>query len=344
MRGNPGDKAKQLIRHRGAQEIPIEDADSFFQTIQQHVESIDEFSNPHPLSTEAAVGSLKHYLSDPQYRIQLSDLIDKEVDQVCEAISGEDFAVDIGTSWTRELVTDRVRRYEAACSTLLAMALQGGLWAEEEHHPLWQRALQRLGSQTSNSRTLNWHELHRYPATLLLYALGIGAVEANRLQFLRCLLDATLRVENQKDVPVVQKLPPSRLSRNGSQQMQILEGMEKHYLPLNDWIHLTLQPYVEPILHDDVRYTLVFDQLEILMMLSFAHQKKIWSEFNRAPRGAFVYRPTNCDRFIQVFDESLVKEQGESPFVMCGIFGETVEECKQGITVFKQFLSTIDRW
>ena len=274
MRGNPGDKAKQLIRHRGAQEIPIEDADSFFQTIQQHVESIDEFSNPHPLSTEAAVGSLKHYLSDPQYRIQLSDLIDKEVDQVCEAISGEDFAVDIGTSWTRELVTDRVRRYEAACSTLLAMALQGGLWAEEEHHPLWQRALQRLGSQTSNSRTLNWHELHRYPATLLLYALGIGAVEANRLQFLRCLLDATLRVENQKDVPVVQKLPPSRLSRNGSQQMQILEGMEKHYLPLNDWIHLTLQPYVEPILHDDVRYTLVFDQLEILMMLSFAHQKK----------------------------------------------------------------------
>ena len=344
LRGNPGDKAKQLIRHRGAQEIPIEDADSFFQSIQQHVESIDEFSRPHPLSIEAAVGSLKHYLSDPRYRIQLSDLIEDEVERVCKAISGEDFAVDVGTPWTRESVTERVCRYEAACSTLLAMALQGGRWAEEEHHPLWQRALQRLGSQTSNSGVLNWLELQRYPATLLLYALGIGAVEANRLQFLRCLLNTTLHVENQKYVPVAQKLPPSRLSQSGREWMQILEGMDKCYVPLNDWIHLTLQPYAERILHDGKQYILVFDQLEILMALSFAYQKNIWSESYKTPLGAFGYRRTNCDRFIQVIEESLVKEQGESLFVKCEIFGETVEECKRGITVFKQFISKIDWW
>ena len=341
LRGNPGDKAKQLIRHRGAQEIPIEDADSFFQIIQQHVESIDEFSNPHPLSTEAAVGSLKHYLSDPRYRIQLSDLIENEVERVCKAISGEDFAVDAGTSWTKESVTERVRRYEAACSTLLAMALHGGRWAEEEHHPLWQRALQRLGSQTSNSGVLNWLELQRYPATLLLYALGIGAVEANRLQFLRCLLDATLHVDNQKYVPVVQILPPSCLFQHGSQQMKILEGMEHQHFPLNDWIHDTLRKYVEPILHDDVRYTLVFDYLEILMMLSFAHHKNNRQELREGPLGAFLIRLTNCNRFIQIIEESLVKEQGESPFVKCEIFGENVEECKQSITVFKKISSHI---
>ena len=274
----------------------------------------------------------------------MSDLIDKEVDRVCEAISGEDFAVDVGASWTRESVTERVRRYEAACSTLLAMALQGGRWAEEEHHPLWQRALQRLGSQTSNSGVLNWLDLQRYPATLLLYALGIGAVEANQLKFLKCLLDATLHVENQKYVPVAQKLLPSCLSQSGREWMQILEGMDRRYVPLNDWIHLTLQPYAERILHDDKQYILVFDQLEILMALSFAYQQNIWSESYRTPLGAFGYRPTNCDRFIQVIEESLVKEQGESPFVKCEIFGETVEECKQGITVFKQFISKIDWW
>ena len=344
LRGNPGDKAKQLIRHRGAQEIPIEDADSFFQIIQQHVESIDEFSSPHPLSTEAAVGSLKHYLSEPRYRIQLSDLIDNEVERVCKAISGEEFAVDVGTSWTRESVTERVRRYEAACSTLLEMAIQGGRWAEEEHHPLWQRALQRLGSPTSNSGILDWLELQRYPATLLLYALGIGAVEANRLQFLRCLLDATLHVDNQKYVPVAKKLLPSCLSQSGREWMQILEGMDSHHMPLNDWLHVALRPYAEPILHDDKQFTLVFDQLEILMALSYAYQENIWSESYRTPLGAFVDRPTNCDRFIQAIEKSLVKEQGESPFVICEIFGETVEECKQGITVFKQFISKIDWW
>ena len=341
LRGNPGDKAKQLIRHREAQEIPIEDADSFFQKIQQHVESIDEFSKPHPLSTEAAVGSLKHYLPEPRYRIQLSDLIDNEVERVCKAISGEEFAVDVGTPWTSESVTERVRRYEAACSTLLAMALQGGRWAEEEHYPLWQRALQRLGSQTSNSRILNWRELHRYPATLLLYALGIGAVEANRLQFLRCLLDATLHVENLKDVSVVQILPPSCLFQNGSKWMQILDGMDRHYVPLNDWIHDILWPIAERILHDDKQYTLVFDQLEMLIALNYAHHKYTEAFGPWIPVGAFGYRNDNCDRNIKVIEESLVEEQGESPFVVSGIFGETVEECKQSITVLKQYISKL---
>ena len=283
------------------------------------------------------LAALNTYLSDPRYRIQLSDLIDNEVERVCEAISGEEFAVDVGTSWTRELVTDRVRRYEAACSTLLAMALQGGRWAEEEHHPLWQRALQRLGSQTSNSRTLNWHELHRYPATLLLYALGIGAVEANRLQFLKCLLDATLHVENQKYVPVVQILPPSCLFQSGSKWMQVLEGMDRSRVPLNDWIHDILRPTAERILQDDVRYTLVFDQLEILMALSYAHHKDSGAVHYWIPVGAFVNRNGNFDRIIQVIEESLAKELGESPFVMSEIFGETIDECKQCITVLKRF-------
>lgn len=344
LRGKPGDKAKQLISHRGAQVIPIEDADSFFQTIQQHVESIDEFSSPHPLSIEVAVSSLKQYMSESRYRIQLSDFIDNEVERVCKAISGEEFAVDGVPPPTRESVTERVRRYEAVSSTLLAMAVHGGRWAEEEHHPLWQRALQRLGSQTSSGGMVRWLELQRYPATLLLYALGIGAVEANRLQFLRCLLDTTLHGVNQKDVLAVHKLPPSCLFQSDSQWLRILEGMDRRYVPLNDWIHVTLWPYTERILHDDERYTLVFDQLEILIALSYAHNKNIGSAHNWIPLGAFGYRSSNCDRVIQVIEESIEREQGESPYVMCEIFGESVNECKQCITVFKQFLSKIHWW
>ena len=64
-RGEPADEARRLIDHRGAQVISIEDADTFFQDIQQHVESIEEFSRPHPLSTEAAVASLKRYIPEP---------------------------------------------------------------------------------------------------------------------------------------------------------------------------------------------------------------------------------------------------------------------------------------
>ena len=54
-------------------------------------------------------------------------------------ISGEAFSAEDGPEWTTESVTARVRGYEGACSTLLAMALIGGYWAEEEHYTLWQR-------------------------------------------------------------------------------------------------------------------------------------------------------------------------------------------------------------
>ena len=80
LRGDAGDEAQRLIDHRQAQTIPIENADSFFQTVQQTVESIQEYSKPHPLSAEVAVASLKRYLSDPNRRIQLFDLIDSTVD------------------------------------------------------------------------------------------------------------------------------------------------------------------------------------------------------------------------------------------------------------------------
>ena len=94
VRGTLGDEAQRLIDHRGAYVIRIEDADTFFTTIQQHVESIEGFSKPHPLSVEAAVASLKRYISEPRYRIRLSDLVDETVTRIVEAASGGDFSVN----------------------------------------------------------------------------------------------------------------------------------------------------------------------------------------------------------------------------------------------------------
>ena len=87
----PSDEAKRLIENRSAEVIPIEDADSFFQKVQHKVEAIEEFRKPHPLSTEAAVASLKRFLPDPRHQIRLADFIDETVDRVIEKTSGADF-------------------------------------------------------------------------------------------------------------------------------------------------------------------------------------------------------------------------------------------------------------
>ena len=349
-RDKPADEAQRLIDHRGIQVIPIEGADAFFQTIQQSVESIEEFSKPHPLSTEAAVTSLKRYISESKYRIQLSDLVDNAVDHVVAVTSGKPFAVQGGPEPNTESATERVRSYEAACSTLLAMATVGGFWAEEEQYPVWQRALERLGSTALSDGNTLWRELQRYPATLLLYALGLGAVEAGRLQFLKRMLSATLLREHLENLHAVEILPPCcqfDSFSGGAKVMQILDGMEKRLLPLNEWIHDTLRPHAERIILGNDRYTFVFDKLEILMALSYAHHKGQWSSDWKSikhywtPLGAFGYRTDNRTRIMREIEESISTKQGESKFVTCGIFGNTAEACNAGLAALEEFVSKL---
>ena len=124
--------------------------------------------------------------------------------------------------------------------------------------------------------------------------------------------------------------------------MGILEGMEERKVPLNDWIHGALRPCVEYIIHHDNRYALVFDKLEILIALSYAHYKDKWSEWYWAPPGAFVHRSENRVRILREIKESLSTERDESPFVTCGIFGETAEDCEQGLEALEQFIPRLD--
>lgn len=342
-RGEPGDEAKRLIGHRGAQVVPIKDADTFFQSVQRHVESLEEFSRPHPLSIDAAIASLKRYLTEPRYRIQLADLVDEMVDRAAEATSGEAFAAQGGPAPTNASATARVRSYEAACSTLLAIAPIGGFWAEEDHYFVWQRALERLSVVRGGDGYSRWLALQRYPGTLLLYALGLGAIEAGRLQFLWRLFATTVHRENREDRPAVQLLPPFCLFDDGARGARFLEGMERRYTPLNDWLHAALRQTTKRLIPNEDRYTLVFDKLEILMALGYAYHEKQPKDAYWAPPGAFVYRSQNRDRVLQEIEESMSRLKGESPFVKCGIFGETVEACTQGLAAFKDFVSTSGR-
>lgn len=343
VRGEPSDAVRRLIDHRGAQVVSIKDADTFFQSVQRHVESLEEFSRPHPLSVEAAVASLKRYLTEPRYRIQLADLIDEVVDRVVEATTSQAFVVQGGPAPTSESATARVRSYEAACSTLLSMAPIGGFWAEEEHFYVWQRALERLSAIRGGGGYILWLELQRYPGTLLLYALGLGAVEAGRLKFLGRLFATTVQRENREDLPAVQLLPPFSLFDQGGKAAQILEGMDRRHAPLNDWLYAVLRQPTKRLIPSDDRYTFVFDKLEMLIALGYAHHAKRTNEWYWAPTGAFGYRTQNRDRFLQEIEESISKEKGQSPFVVSGIFGDSAEACAQALTAFREFIAKIGR-
>ena len=342
LKGEASDDAQRLIDHRVAEEISIAGADGFFDTIQQNVESIEAFSRPNPLSTEVAITSLKRYMSESRFRIQLSDLLEETVKRVIERTSTQDFNMNEPYE-SRETVTARVLAYEAACSTLLSMAVVGGRWANEDQWSDWQRALVSLSSvRWEGSYREFWLELHRYPATLLLYALGLAAVAFDRLDFLSEMFSAPIRQSDGQTWPAVEWLPYSVVAKQDWKNL--LTGMERKRAPLNDWMFKVMRQHTKSLIPDEQQYSLLFDKLEILIALGCAfHWSKSYETYF-APLGSFRWREQNRGLVLEGLIYSIRTLGDLSPYVKSGIFGETAEECMDGVRNLIAFTNKYGRY
>ena len=330
-RGELNEAARGLTGRRSAEVVQIEGADEFFDSLRQQVEAIEEFSMPHPLSTAAAVASLKRYLPERRHRVRLTDLVNQAVDRVFDEIGdGSKFSLDVGPV-TEESVTARLQRYDAVCETLVAMASIGGYWAEEEHYAVWRRALQKLGSALPQNGIDVWLNLTRYPATRLLYALGIGAVSSGRLQFLGHLLSTPTQARSV-NVDSVAGCELAAWFLGGG-----LGGGGRRALPINQGMFETLWPHAREVVSSESEYSLVFDRLEVLLALHCSHRKGSSPElFAVVPPGLFVFRPEKYRRWLQDIRGSLSGRREESPFVTAKLFGETVEQCERALTLLEE--------
>lgn len=333
----PNEEAQRLIDNRRARFIPIEDADSFFRKVQHKVEAIEEFRKPHPLSTEAAVASLKRFLPEPRHRIQLADLIHETVENAINKASDADF--DTTQNLTTETVTKYVRSYESVCSTMMAMATVGGRWAEPAHCDIWQPALQRLSMVQLPGGNVMWLDMRHYPATLLLYALGLGAVSAGRLDFLGRLFSTEVRRLDNERNRATQYLPPDLYFDGNPSKMELLEGMSGRFFPLNDRMHTILRGSANMIIPNDDQYTLLFDKLEILIALNaFVHSNpdQTW----RRPFGPYMYRyVTSWNQILPEIEGSLLHLGDESPYVKANLFGSNAKNCWRNLFAWYNWLS-----
>ena len=214
----------------------------------------------------------------------------------------------------------RMSSLESACSTLLSLGVTGGSWTKEQEliRP-WERALDRLGSR-------DWPEsdseidLERYPAMLLLHALGLGAVEAGTLSSLGRLLETRIRTSHQEEENAALALHPVTLSRSD------LVARSTFGKRLRE----CLRPHARRIVPDDTRYEMIFDRLEILLGLAYCCRGGR-PETMQSGCDPFWNLPGNVERLLNEIEASLSSEGDQSPFVTSRVFGGTEEECRRRI-------------
>jgi SIR2-like domain len=133
-RGGLGDGAQELVVHRSARVMPITDADSFFGSVRQRVDTLAQSQRQNPLSIELLVSGAKRFLSKPEYRIALDELFSDEVDRLVEKLGAPELSPD--GNWDQEEFRRRVRTYEAATEPVAKMAGVLGRWGDGSELPL----------------------------------------------------------------------------------------------------------------------------------------------------------------------------------------------------------------
>lgn len=341
-RGKPSDKAADLIARRGAALIEISDADSFFNTVNEQVKALEEFSRPHPLSTEAGVATLKRYLSEPKYRIALEDLVNREVESVVVAMAAPTF--DVSTKDVNgPTVLARLKSYEALSTTLIRLAFTAGQWSEGPQVNPWLKAIAKLSHRRVQGAFVIWLDLQRYPATLLLYAFGLGAVAAEQWASLQAMFNLPVFRESREDKRAVEILPLWALFESGADIMKILPNRDRQHTPFQNHLEAMLLPLFRTQFSTDDAFHVAFDRFEILAAMAYAaplveNGKSYWT----LP-GSYGWRHDNRQRIIGEIRVSLQSLGDRSPFVTSGIVGKTAANGLENLAQLEKFVPEF-RW
>ena len=331
-RGTVSPEAQEIISHRDAISVTIQNADSAMENLIEKVQALAAATDQRPVDTAVAIAQLKRYLPDPVHRIRLDDLVMGEVEAVIEQVQ------DLPNSdrITPTGYAERMEFYERAMSTLMALLANGAFFSDRvEHDRLWVRCTERLATRTQEQNgTTAYIDMQQYPTLLALYALALGALAANRVDSIASVL-TNIKVRDKSEfepMPVAWTVASLRVLDpvivKGS-----LDGFEGKKTPVSDHLCDLMGPTMSGIVADQQRFEDLFDEVEYLLGVAYTVHG-----FGPGPVGRSVRRtaPRNRQR------GSLTRRHAPA-LVAAGLFNSD-EHLSQTLQTYDQELGSSRYW
>ena len=220
--------------------------------------------DPSLITAEIAVRRLKQALADPTRRVEVSDLVDSEIQRLASRITDTTAHPLGGVPFADQLAAYEKESVISAC--LLATGVFHG---DEIHASLWIRSLRRLISARrpiTGSFNAQTEAMRHYPALLCLWAMGISAILADRENLLaRFFIEPTWtpifgRPEPQ---PAVHCLNPNRIVAADD----AAPGGRRWLFPQSHHIRTASRDTLSQIEPEDDTYREACDRLEYLASL-----------------------------------------------------------------------------
>jgi hypothetical protein len=279
-----------------------------------------------PVNSDLA-DTVKEYISDARHRIELDDLVTKEIRRVASLTTDDSFPVE-GVAVTAEEFTDRLKRYENIVYDLQAITLLLARWGAQEHTSVLRKIVTRTTDYMgSENGMVVWLGLRWYPAAVLMYSGGIGAIAAENYDNLATILTTRTHPEHLSDgeqeaiLPVVRKL----LTLDRARVFEKLPGYERLYVPRSEYLFKALQPHLDDLLFLGRSYETLFDRFEVFLALIHADLDRRDTGDVWGPPGRFAWKHNSPRRdgpsvFTQILEEGETQKDDWPP-LRAGLFG-----------------------
>ncbi|MBB6469470.1 NAD-dependent SIR2 family protein deacetylase [Aminobacter lissarensis] len=268
LRGEPGIGAAELIGQRKAQPLAISDADTFFGSLAQRVETLGQTRKQNPLSVELIVSTVKRYLAKAEHRIQLDEIITQEGDRLLERMGASELSPQ--GNWTPEEFRGRVQIYQAASEPLARAAGAMGRWGDGAEFSQLADIVRALVSHANKegSGLSIWLGLRSYPALLVFTAFGLGLVRAQRWSELHDLFFLKMPREDRTPKPLVKTLFLWDWKGFDENTWRTLEGLDRRKTPLSDHLLNVFTEWGRSFVGMQSELGLIFDRFETLGALA----------------------------------------------------------------------------
>jgi hypothetical protein len=286
--------ARDLASHRDARIIEISDANAFFRNLRDRIQTLELVRRVNPRSVELSVTSAKRFLGRPEYRIDLDELVTKEVDQLISQL--ENPALSTQGKWSQQEFRDRVAKYEAATETLARIAGVLGRWGDGSELNLICDAVRSLYANANKNRggLVRWVNLRFYPAVLVASAYALGLTRERRFQALHNFLKSHIAREDREPVPIVRALSSTLWIGLEDNVWTELEGLDRRYTPFSDHLVSLFQEWGKSFVGLSADFELMFERMELLESLAVFEdneEAQLESARNSRPGQQFAYTP-----------------------------------------------------
>jgi hypothetical protein len=281
--------------------------------------------------SESLLEQVRALVGNPTRLPELRDALQAEAGWAIDAMKDPSFA--LGAGYSAEELARRANAFEAIAAALAHAVAVVGFWGTPELGRVVAEVTSRLANAVDRSAGVQvWMSLALYPALIVEYAAGLGAVAGGREAFLAPLLISPFVRERQEWKPCVLVLNPGEVidERIG----QELPDMARRFTPVSDHLFEILRDAVDGLVFDDATYELVFDRFECLLGLVIADLIRGDSESVWAPVGRFGWRARYREGNWITIGAELDKQGERWPLLQGGAFDGSADRMRASATAY----------